>query len=119
MPRVDSLAPILAQARTGSPGTAIALGLGVILVLALLGAAIALIVRKRMSAGDVGPASAGFTLSDLRRLHREGDLSDDEYQRAKAKIVDGYQRANAPAADPNDPIADSLPVEVKPEPERD
>lgn len=34
----------------------------------------------------------GFTLSDLRRLHREGALSDEEFERAQAQIIDAVRR---------------------------
>src|SRR4051812_377550 len=46
------------------------------------------VVRKRLT--DVptseGPAT-GFTLADLRQLHNAGQMSDEEFERAKAKIV--------------------------------
>jgi hypothetical protein len=29
----------------------------------------------------------GFTLADLRRLHREGQLSDEEFERAQEQII--------------------------------
>jgi hypothetical protein len=34
----------------------------------------------------------GFTLSDLRRLHREGSLSDEEFERAHAQIISAVRR---------------------------
>jgi cytochrome b len=33
--------------------------------------------------------STGFTLGDLRQLHRSGRLSDEEFQKARDKIVAG------------------------------
>ncbi|MCC7349715.1 MAG: SHOCT domain-containing protein [Phycisphaerales bacterium] len=35
---------------------------------------------------DAGPVS-GFSLSELRKLHQSGQLSQDEFNRAKEKIV--------------------------------
>ncbi len=52
-------------------------------------------VKKRMKDEiDTTPeASAGFTLSDLRQMHRDGQISDEEFERAKAKIVEAARRA--------------------------
>ncbi|MEA2709934.1 MAG: hypothetical protein QOF78_2535 [Phycisphaerales bacterium] len=50
---------------------------------------------------DPGPA-IGFTLSDLRALHKQGKMSDEEYERARAKMVAG---AKALAAKLPDPLA--------------
>jgi Short C-terminal domain len=41
---------------------------------------------------DPGVAS-GFTLSDLREMHRSGQISDEEFERAKAKIVEVARKA--------------------------
>ncbi len=41
----------------------------------------------------------GFTLSDLRRMHRNGDLTDEQYEQARAAIIGMTQRqvdADAP-----------------------
>ncbi len=103
----------------GNPTGAIALGLGAILILAVLGAAAAMVVRKRVGDDAAGgPGGGGFGLADLRRLHKQGDLSDDEFERAKAKIVAGYHRA-AESGGPDGPAGATLPVEAKPEPERE
>ena len=39
----------------------------------------------RGSEGETSPA--GFTLSDLRKLHAEGQMTDEEFEKAKAKAV--------------------------------
>jgi hypothetical protein len=49
-------------------------------------------VKKRLQEPDQ-PVSVGFTLSDLRQLHKSGQMSDEEYERAKAKVVDAAKRA--------------------------
>jgi uncharacterized membrane protein len=38
------------------------------------------------------PAGVGFTLSDLRELHRQGKMSDEEFEKTKAKIVASAKR---------------------------
>lgn len=49
-------------------------------------------VKKRLMRSDDSPGS-GFTLSDLRRLHREGKMTDEEFEKAKQIIVAGAKRA--------------------------
>jgi hypothetical protein len=34
-----------------------------------------------------GGGGVGFTLSDLRELHRQGKMTDEEYETARAKMV--------------------------------
>jgi len=41
----------------------------------------------------------GFTLGDLRRLHDEGQLSDEEYEKARTQMIAATQRAAARAAE--------------------
>jgi uncharacterized membrane protein len=52
-------------------------------------------VKKRLRDDmDQNPAaSTGFTLSDLRQLHRDGQMSDEEFEKAKIKIVDAARKA--------------------------
>jgi hypothetical protein len=38
------------------------------------------------------PASLGFSLSDLRELHRSGKLSDEEFERARTKMAASMKR---------------------------
>jgi hypothetical protein len=42
--------------------------------------------KKRLTRTDES-LNTGFTLSDLRRLHKEGKLSADEFERAKQAIM--------------------------------
>jgi hypothetical protein len=51
-------------------------------------------VRRRLTGSDE-TAGTGFTLSDLRRLHKSGQMSDEEFERAKAQVVDAARRATA------------------------
>ena len=73
----------------------------VILALLLLGMMAAARLRRKLKQEDVttGPAS-GFTLSDLRRMHRAGQLTDAEFERAKERVVLAAQKAAARAAPP-------------------
>jgi hypothetical protein len=48
-------------------------------------------VRRWMKDDEVSAIGLGFTLGDLRDLHRRGEMTDEEYEKAKAKIVRGTQ----------------------------
>jgi hypothetical protein len=72
-----------------------------LLVALVLGMVAAARLRRRLRQDDVQPAAAsGFTLSDLRQMHRAGQLTDAEFERAKEKVVAAAQRAAAKAAPP-------------------
>jgi hypothetical protein len=49
-------------------------------------------VKVWMKKDDDVPA-AGFSLSDLRALHRSGKLSTEEFEKTKGFIVEAAQRA--------------------------
>jgi len=59
-------------------------------------------LRQWLKEEDVPAAGIGFTLSDLRQLHKQGQMTDEEFERAKAKIIGG---AKAMAAKLPDPLA--------------
>lgn len=67
------------------------------------------IVRRRMRQHDQPNLMRGFTLDDLRQLKREGKLTDEEFDKAKAKIVANVQRSLAKPA----PTKDAIGVEPK------
>src|SRR3954467_5972991 len=58
-------------------------GLVVVIVLGMWAAAH--LKRRYQQQSDHPTAAAGFTLSDLRQLHRSGQMTDEEFERAKAK----------------------------------
>jgi hypothetical protein len=94
--------------------------------LALIGLILALFAAitylKRRWTVPEEPTGSGFTLADLRQLRREGKMTDEEFERAKALILATYKRAQArdagaPAGKPGLP-PDRLP-EPPAEPEPD
>ena len=84
-------AGVLAQGRT-SPGEVIAWSVG-ILVLLIVGMVAAARLKRRIKQEDAPAPALGFTLSDLRQMHRAGPLTDEEFNRAKEKIVAASQAA--------------------------
>jgi hypothetical protein len=79
----------LAQAQTGS---ALFWALVLIFALVLMFGAVAAF-RKWMKADDI-PTGPGFTLGDLRRLHKEGKMTTEEFEKAKAALI-GTTKAGA------------------------
>ncbi|MFW5681904.1 MAG: SHOCT domain-containing protein, partial [Phycisphaeraceae bacterium] len=57
-------------------------------VAALLLGLVWLWLRKRFQ-DDAGDPSlgAGFTLQELTRLHEQGDLTDEQYERARSRVT--------------------------------
>lgn len=58
--------------------------------------ALVALVRRRLREEDDSGSSGGpgFTLSDLRQLHKSGQMSDEEFERAKVKILEAAKRAS-------------------------
>jgi hypothetical protein len=51
-------------------------------------------LRKRIwNSEDEAVSGVGFTLGDLRQLHKTGQISEEEFGRAKEKIVAAARRA--------------------------
>src|SRR4051794_29363888 len=68
----------------------------VVIVLIVAAFVVVAQVRRRLRQEDASSPSGGtgFTLSDLRQLHKSGQMSDEEFERAKAKIVEAAKRAS-------------------------
>lgn len=64
-------------------------GLGVIV---LIGAVAIYFVRKMMQSQS-SILEDGFTLHELRQLHAQGELNDEEYQRAKDAMIGRLQES--------------------------
>jgi cytochrome b len=68
----------------------IVIACAMLLVVVSIGAYGVIWLRKRLwGRDDPTLTSTGFTLGDLRHLHRAGKLSDEEFQKARDKIVAG------------------------------
>lgn len=65
-----------------------------VLVAAVIGGfwLVTMVKRWLTASGDEQPKSLGFSLSDLRELHRSGKLSDEEYERARTKMAASLKR---------------------------
>ncbi|QQE11877.1 SHOCT domain-containing protein [Planctomycetota bacterium] len=60
--------------------------IGIIIVAAIILGIIAAFIRK-MYYRDNSSGGVGYTLGDLRELHKKGELSDEEFNAAKSLII--------------------------------
>jgi len=83
--------PILAQADTGDLVKPIAALVTILLVLIIS----IRVLRRMMSSGNTPDdiPAAGFSLASLRDLVKQGKMTQEEYEKAKAQIVAATQRA--------------------------
>lgn len=84
---------ILAQQLDPSGIVRIVIASGILVLLLLLGFLVVARLRRRLQEPDAPAAGAGFTLADLRQLHKNGQMSTEEFERAKAKVVENAKRA--------------------------
>ncbi len=64
-----------------------------VLIAVVIGLFVAVTGFRRWWRGEGQPlASAGFSMSDLRRMHEEGQLSDEEYDKARTITAMGLRR---------------------------
>jgi hypothetical protein len=73
-----------------------------VIVIVVIGAAVVMWLRKRMRNSDTSldPGGAGFTLGDLRQLHKSGKMTDEEFAKARDKVVAAAQKAAARVEQP-------------------
>lgn len=100
----SGLWPLLAQTqRTAQNQSDIWFYLIVLVVGAFVVITIGLVARKMLGGPiETGEGGSVFDLSELRRLHREGQLTDEEFQVARAaalKESTGYLGEDAPPTD--------------------
>jgi len=95
--------PFAVVAQQGSGSMLPVFGWSFVLICLLLAGFFAISrLRQWLKEDDTPAPGIGFTLSDLRQLHKQGQMTDEEFERAKAKIIGG---AKAMAAKLPDPLA--------------
>jgi len=77
---------LLCQIDSSGEVSRIVIVVGVLLVLVLIGAVGTLKLRRRLL-GAEDASGVPLTLHDLRRLHAEGMMSDEEYEKAKIALI--------------------------------
>lgn len=67
----------------------------VLICVIIAGMAVTLQVKKKVTeAGPANSAGEGFTLLDLREMVKQGTITPEEFEKAKAKIVEAAKRAS-------------------------
>lgn len=101
MPMTPLASMLIAAANPGSTAFGELLPwLIVLLVLAIVGGLVIMALRRWVRSPDAAPKE-GFTLHELRQLHAAGQLSDEEFQRAKAALIERVKGATSEnAAEP-------------------
>ena len=80
--------------------------LGLLVVIVLIGAGIAIWLRRRLMSGDAAGA-VGFTLGDLRELHARGEISTEELEKAKSQMIAGLTRREEISGPESSPTSES------------
>jgi hypothetical protein len=73
------------------------------------GALIIYLLRRFMGRSGSGEGE-GFTLHDLREMHRTGALSDEEFERAKASVIGRLTAPDTPEREVENEPGDSAPA---------
>lgn len=76
--------PVLAQS---SSALDVLPWIGGLILLVIVGGALVMIVRRRLLSDPASPSQAGLA-EQLRRLHADGQVSDEEYQRIRRAMAD-------------------------------
>jgi hypothetical protein len=85
----------------GQSGAGGAIGWSIVLIVLVVIALVGVMrLRKWFQEEDLPSGGIGFTLSDLRQLHREGKMSDEEFERARSKMVQAGRTLAANLPDP-------------------
>jgi hypothetical protein len=94
MPIPIAAATLLAQAAS-------VFGWSLVVIALVVGGFVAISwLRKWMKEDDMPSGGTGFGLGELRQMHARGELSDDEYERARGKMTAAAKAVTANMPDP-------------------
>ncbi len=95
----------LAQTPATTQTQSIMVWAGVTLLVALVLIVIGVVVYRLFNRADVGDddSQVGFSLEDLRILHQQGQLTDDEFNRAREKLLAQFPTNSPPGQGPDNP----------------
>ena len=86
-----------------APNMSGAIGWSLVLILFVVMAVFLLMKLRRWIKEDTDTEAGegtGFTLSDFRRLHREGKMSDEEFERLRSMMLAGAKKMAENLPDP-------------------
>lgn len=93
----------LATATTPAKGDPVAVVITVgVLILVVVGAGMAVLyIRRRLFSKHDTAATTGGFLDELRDMHKRGEMSDEEFQAARASLLAKITGQPVPPAPPN------------------
>lgn len=100
----------LAQARIASPDdffSQVAPWLVGLLAVVMAGGIVIYFIRRMLRA-DHGAPIEGFALEDLRQMHRRGELSDEEFEKARITLIGRITATEAGDDSKNEPPTTDL-----------
>lgn len=86
---------MLLWAQMAIPSSDIIIWSLILLGILIVGLVIIVRLKKKLTQSDEPSAGVGFTLSDLRELHKSGKMTQEEFEKAKAQIVAMARAAGA------------------------
>jgi len=97
----------IALATTSDSTISILIWSGILIVVVIVLFFVVNTIRKAMLADEPGDAGPSFTLDDLRRMHAAGQISDEEFAKARSRIVRMVRGSADDAAPIDDESADN------------
>jgi hypothetical protein len=88
-------------AQAGSVGSVI--GWCLVLVTLVFAGFFTLVRLRRWMKEDPAPLGIGFTLDDLRAMHKRGEMTDEQFEKARQKMVKATQAAAEKIKPPGPP----------------
>ena len=83
----------LAQNQPSEGSGSILIWLLVLVAVVIVGFVLVSWVRRKLTTPDEPAGGIGFSLGDLREMHRKGQISDEEFERAKTKMTAAMKAA--------------------------
>ena len=98
-----SIAAITAGMGGGRGPTSVALWTAVLVVLIVIGFVVVVAVRRHYYSGDDAAgtsAGPGFTLQQLRQMRRDGEITEQQYEKLRQHVIGAVTASNAADAAP-------------------
>ncbi len=111
---VSATCPLLATAPAAGPAAERLFGdllptLGMLVLIILVGGGVAVWLKRRYQGGDAS-GGVGFTLGDLREMRARGEISEEEFEKARAGMVRGVGGTGGrPGRDGASQVAGAIP----------
>lgn len=110
---IPSLAQEAASSERSDPWMRILMAWGFLLPAIILLAVLIVAIKRRMNRPDETVTASAFSLGQLRAMHRDGQLSDEEFERAKAAVIaQGLTMMNPQGTPDDEDLPESGPSQI-------